>query len=58
LADLAKKHGFKLWNEETFPPPQSVPNDPQLCGYGATGDDAVADLAKVSGIRLWNEESA
>ena len=34
-----------------------LPMDPDLCGYGATEEDALIECAKVNGLKLWNEES-
>lgn len=46
------------WLPEFDDPTRGIPSDPDLCGYGATEDDALADLAINQGLKLWNEVGA
>lgn len=34
---------------------ESLPDNPELAGYGHTLDDAIVEMAKIYGIKLWSE---
>lgn len=66
-----KKHGVKThncpdlapinwcaWERSNYPngDENGIPNNPELCGYGPTEDDAIADMARLTKLKLWNEE--
>lgn len=68
-----KKHGVRLHhNPSEFPDdpwcvwlPENeqvetpgIPAREDLCGFGATEEDALCELAKIHNLKLWNEEEA
>jgi hypothetical protein len=66
-----KKHGVRLHHSPIeypgnpwcawFPDNEEIggiPDRDDLCGYGATEDEAICELAKIYNLKLWNEEGS